>query len=86
MFTDKDEQFFCTFSTCTLKHLAMTHDKIIDHIKVFHRKQNEVCPICVERGGKPNFKSSNLTGHLNRHLEDEFLSGCDEYSEYLVER
>jgi len=28
-----------------------------------------VCPICTARGGKPNFISSDIVGHINvRHI------------------
>lgn len=52
-----------------------------------HNGINGVCPICKERGGDPNFISSDLTGHLAyRHLKDDLYCPNPKYQEILMKK
>ena len=64
--TSKTETFVCT----THKLSFTDQDSVIQHLYDYHYGDpNTVCPICTARGGNPNYKSSDIIGHINvRHI------------------
>ena len=79
---DEEDEIF----TCLIDGKKYKHNEIIEHIMRRHGYIYEaVCPICVVRGGNPNYVSRDLIGHLKlRHYNDPYYCPSDKYYEQLM--